>query len=83
MSWLQESSTRKKEYDEHVNDHQVDFCNQVAKRQGNIIVVEDVSQLGDTLARYDEIVGSIKNELTSNNGRFCREFEKIVDELVN
>lgn len=74
---------RKKEYDEHVNDHQVDFCNQVAKRQGNIIVVEDVSQLGDTLARYDEIVGSIKNELTSNNGRFCREFGKIVDELVN
>ena len=73
---------RKKEYDEHVNDHQVDFCNQVAKRQSNIIVVEDVSKLGDTLGRYDEIVGSMKNGLSSNNERFCKEFSKIVNELV-
>ena len=73
---------RKKEFGEHVNDHQVDFCNQVAKRQGNIIVVEDVSKLGDTLEQYDEIVGSMTNGLASNNERFCREFAKIVDELV-
>ena len=73
---------RKKEFDEHVNDHQVDFCNQVAKRQGNIIVVEDVCKLVDTLERYDEIVGSMKSGLTSNNERFCKEFSKIVDGLV-
>ena len=73
---------RKKEYDEHVNDHQVDFCNQVAKRQGNIIVVEDVSKLADTLARYDEIVNGMRNGLKSNNEKFCEEFEKIVNGLV-
>lgn len=73
---------RKKEYDEHVNDHQVDFCNQVAKRQGNIIVVEDVSKLGDTLDQYDEIVSDMKNGLASNNEKFCSEFELIVNELV-
>ena len=31
---------RKHEFGEHVNDHQVDFCEKVSKRQGNIIVVE-------------------------------------------
>lgn len=74
---------RKKEYDEHVNDHQVDFCNQVAKRQGNIIVVEDVSKLGDTLDQYDEIVDGMKSGLSSNNERFCAEFEKIVQEVIH
>lgn len=73
---------RKYEFNEHVNDHQVDFCNQVAKRQGNLIVVEDVSMLGDTIEQYDEIVSSMRNGLASNNKRFCAEFEKIVDELV-
>lgn len=73
---------RKKVFDEHVNDHQVDFCNQVAKRQGNIIVVEDVSKLDDTLARYDEIVNGMRNGLKSNNEKFCEEFEKIVNSLV-
>ena len=33
---------RKKIYNEHVNDHQVNFCEDVSKRQGNIIVVEDI-----------------------------------------
>jgi len=74
---------RKYEFDEHVNDHQVDFCNQVAQRQGNIIVVEDVSKLGDTLERYDEIVKSMKSGLSSNNKRFCKEFSMIVDGLVS
>lgn len=73
---------RKLEFDEHVNDHQVEFCNQVAKRQKNIIVVEDVNRLGEILDRYDEIVDSMKNEQTSNNEQFCKEFEKIVNGLL-
>ena len=74
---------RKHEFDEHVNDHQVDFCRKVAERQGNIIVVEDVKKLGDVLERYDEIVGNMKNGLISNNERFCKEFEKIVNGLIS
>ena len=73
---------RKHQFDEHVNDHQVDFCEAVAKRQGNIIVVEDINKLGDILDRYDEIVGLMKNEISNNNERFCKEFTKIVNELV-
>lgn len=73
---------RKHEFGEHVNDHQVDFCNQVAKRQGNIIVVEDISKLGDTLESYDELIKPMQNKMASNNERFCNEFGKIVDEMV-
>lgn len=73
---------RKKEFDEHVNDHQVDFGNQVAKRQGNIIVVEDISKLGNVIENYGKIVESMINRVQSNNEKFCSEFEKIVDEMV-
>lgn len=73
---------RKREFNEHVNNHQVDFCRKVAERQRNIIVVERIDELGEILDRYDKIVGSMQSELTSNNEKFCKEFQKIVDELV-
>ena len=73
---------RRHEFGEHVNNHQVDFCRNVNERQGSIIMVEDVQKLGDTLERYDEIVSMMQNGLTSNNEIFCKEFEKIVQELV-
>lgn len=73
---------RKHEFDEHVNDHQVDFCRKVAERQGNIIVVEQIDELGDLLKNYDGIVERMTGGLSSNNEKFCSEFEKIVDELV-
>lgn len=73
---------RKHEFDEHVNDHQVAFSNAVAERQGNIIVVEDVDKLGETLERYEVIVTGMKNGLESNNERFCKEFEKMIQDLL-
>ncbi len=73
---------RNHEFDEHVNNHQIDFCRKVEQRQGNIIVVEDVEKLGDVLERYEEIVGMMTKGLSSNNERFCKEFEKIVEKLV-
>ena len=73
---------RKHAFAEHVNDHQVDFCNQVAKRQSNIIVVEDINKLGEVIEKYAEIVGTMKGGMASNNEKFCAEFSRIVDELV-
>ena len=72
---------RKHEFDEHVNDHQVDFCRKVAERQGNIIVVEQIDELGEILEKYEGIVGSMKNGLSSNNEWFCKEFSNIVNGL--
>ncbi|WP_029231645.1 glycosyltransferase [Butyrivibrio sp. VCB2006] len=73
---------RRKSFGEHVNDHQFDFCKQVAKRQGNIIFVENIKELDKTLANYDEIVAGLKNGIKSNNDAFCSEFERIVQEII-
>lgn len=73
---------RKYEFDEHVNNHQVDFCNAVAERMGSIIVLEDVGKLGDIILKYDEIITGLSGELNSNNALFCKRFEKLADELL-
>ena len=73
---------RMKDYNEHVNNHQVEFSNQVAKRQRNIIVVEDVNRIADTLEKYDKIVANMKNGVQSNNEKFCKSIEMIVTELM-
>lgn len=73
---------RKHDFDEHVNDHQVSFCEAVAERKGKIIVVKDVKELGEAIERYDEIVSGMGHDVNSNNAKFCAELEKIVDEIV-
>lgn len=65
-------------YNEHVNNHQVDFSNAVAERQGNIIVVEDIKKLGETILNYDNIIKSMPSGMKSNNAKFNCELEKIV-----
>lgn len=73
---------RMKDYEEHVNNHQLDFARAVAERQGNIIVIEDVTKLADTIDNYDSIVNVMKNGLASNNEMFCNRFEELVDDMM-
>lgn len=73
---------RKAEFNEHVNDHQVNYCREVEKRQGNILVVEDIQKLGEILENYDDVALEKQSNLVSNNARFCSEFENIVNDLM-
>lgn len=73
---------RKKDFDEHVNNHQITFCREVEERHRNIIVVEEIEKLGDVIKEYEYIVQSMKGGFVSNNERFCSEFGRIVDEMV-
>lgn len=70
---------RKKEFDEHVNDHQVKFCMQVENRMKNIIVVEDIETLDSVIENYDKF--KMADGMTSNNDRFCTALENIVNEM--
>lgn len=72
---------RQKQFEEHVNDHQVLFCEAVSERQGNIIMVKDVEKLGETILNYENMVLSISSEIESNNNKFCSRFEKIIEEI--
>lgn len=72
---------RRAEFEEHVNDHQVDFAKKVYERQKNIILAEDVEKLGEILLHYDQTVEGMPKEMKSNNLEFNRKLGKIVDEL--
>lgn len=72
---------RQKKFDEHVNDHQVDFAKAVSERMGTIIPIVDIEKLQDTIINYDVIVASMPCGINSNNATFNEELEKLVREL--
>lgn len=72
---------RQKRFNEHVNDHQVEFARVVAKRQKNIIVVEEIEKLKDIILNYDTIAASMSTGHKSNNEKFNMEFKKLVDQM--
>lgn len=74
---------RRKEFGEHVNDHQAEFCAAVCQRQGNIILVEDAQQLSEAIQNYDTLVAAIPADHCSNNAKFNRDFAAIVADLVS
>lgn len=75
---------RQHQFDEHVNDHQVEFARNVANRMGTIIPVEDVKMLGDVIANYDQIVAGMGHGgIKSNNEKFCMELKEIVEGLMD
>lgn len=73
---------RQKQFDEHVNDHQVDFAKAVQERMGNIIPVIDIEQLQDVVLNYDAVKNSMPLKMNCNNSEFNRKFEGIVRELM-
>ena len=72
---------RRYKFNEHVNDHQVNFCREVENRMGTIIVVEEIEKLGEILKKYDEIISGLGNAIKSNNTLFCKKLDAIVDEM--
>lgn len=70
---------RKKEFNEHVNDHQLEFAKEVEKRMKNIIVVENEEELLDAIINYDESVKMLSKEITFNNEIFNRNLNQIVN----
>lgn len=81
---------RQHEYEEHVNNHQVEFTRNVAERMGTIIPVEDISNLGNVITNYEEIVADMEHGISnnkkmenenSNNVKFCKNLEKIVNDI--
>ncbi len=73
---------RQKEFGEHVNDHQVDFCKAVEQRMGTIIAIEDINVLGDVIINDDRIIAGMKQGMNSNNDEFNEKLEKIVMEMM-
>lgn len=73
---------RSVEYEEHVNDHQVEFVRFLSDRMDNIIPVFEVEELENVINEYDAISLKKKGAESSNNKQFCQKFEEIVNDLV-
>lgn len=72
---------RQKKYNEHVNNHQLEFSLAVKDNYQNIIVIDDISNLKSTIENYDNIVKKMPNHVMSHNKQFCKDFTEIVEEI--
>lgn len=72
---------RQHQFEEHVNDHQVDFVKAVSQRMGMIIPIIDINELQNKLLNYDDIVASMSYEINSNNAEFNHQLEKMVEQM--
>ena len=69
-------------FNEHVNNHQVEFAKNVSERMGTIIPIVNIDHLGKTIGDYDSIVNGMHHDMCSNNERFNLELEKIISEMI-
>lgn len=73
---------RKKEYNEHVNNHQLEFARQVEKRMNNIIVAESDEEIMDSIINYDNRTGRLSKKSASNNEKFIELLEKEIEKIL-
>lgn len=73
---------RKKEFFEHVNNHQVEFSREVEKKMKNIIVAETEEEIIDAIINYNKKIDKLnKNNNNSNNKVFNSNLKKEINEL--
>lgn len=73
---------RKKEYNEHVNNHQVEFAREVEKRMKNIIVAENDAEIIECIVNYDEKIKKMNSKCGSNNKKFNENLRKEIEEML-
>jgi UDP-N-acetylglucosamine transferase subunit ALG13 len=74
---------RQKQFDEHVNNHQVEFVKAFYGRQGNIIPVYEIEKMCETIRDYESIIEGISKEILSNNEKFNEKLSGIINEIFN
>ncbi|SDQ28075.1 UDP-N-acetylglucosamine transferase subunit ALG13 [Streptococcus equinus] len=71
---------RQEKYDEHVNDHQVDFAQQVKERYDSIEVVTEISELGEYLNQDLKIDSSGSSNNKQFNDKLREEVEGMFED---
>ena len=72
---------RQKNFNEHVNNHQKDFVEQVVARDNAIIPCYDIDDLGRLIKQYDSIIENMKENYKSNNKLFCEKLDKEIKDI--
>lgn len=72
---------RKREFGEHVNNHQVDFTEKIEKIMG-ILAVYRIEELDNYIMNYGTIVKEKKAYLSQNNIQFNHKFSRLVEGIL-
>lgn len=67
---------RQKKYDEHVNDHQLKFAQEVNKKGYKILIVENIDDLEKMINKKEE-----STTMSSNNNQFILNFKNEIKKL--
>lgn len=73
---------RQKEFNEHVNNHQVEFVKQVVDRYNSIVPCYVIDDLKRLILNYDSVVEVLRKNYKTNNEEFNRKLEKEVTKLL-
>lgn len=69
---------RQKKYNEHINNHQVEFVKLVEERFGNIIGINELDDLVKALSNYEEFIEKLNSSTQSNNKSFNEKMKNII-----
>lgn len=73
---------RMKKYDEHVNDHQVDFCERYNTTFPNrIILLENIMKMVEKIELAKMIKGNVNNN-NNNSIIFSQNLNRIIDRII-
>ena len=69
---------RLQKFNEHINNHQLNFVKLIAEKNKNIIPVYDMKNLSKVIESYDSIVDKYKGNIMNNNQKFNKQFNEII-----
>lgn len=65
---------RFKKFNEHVNNHQLEFSSAVDRKFNNIILIEDIKQLKEAILNFNTIAETKNRDAFNNNHQFMAKF---------
>lgn len=72
---------RKAEFNEHINNHQVEFVKLIERKLNNLIPIYNVEDLGKKIRNYNKITNLMSERSFSNNKNFNKQFKNVIDDL--
>ena len=73
---------RQKDFNEHVNNHQLEFATEVEKRMKNIIVANTEEEIENAILNYDKLIKKLNNKNKSNNKVFNDRLTEEIEEIL-